>query len=147
MAVPCYNLQSLFWNPPYCEIFDRAIVQLKTCRKNFCNSARCSRVFLVFVHQNRSKLLLSEKIFKNTWKDLQRRRCSTSWAILPCSARPLGPSRRTNVDKCWQSLTKGNTRWEKGFPTLKLWKVTRIGLQPRISGPVVKRADWKKDAN
>ena len=37
-----------------------------------------------------------KKSFKNTWKDLQRRRCSTSWAVLPCSARPLGP---TNVDK------------------------------------------------
>ena len=36
-------------------------MQLKTCRKNFCNSALCSRVFLVFVHQNRLKLLLSKK--------------------------------------------------------------------------------------
>ena len=71
----------------------------------------------------------------------------SSLALLSTSSRSF---KAKNVDKCWQSMTKVNTTWEKGesnnkgFPTLKLWKVTRIGLQPRISGPVVKRADWKK---
>ena len=103
-------MQSLFWNPPYCDIFDRAIVHWMTCRKNFCSSALCSRVFLVFVHQN---FRHQKKSFKNTWKDLQRRRCSTSWAVLPCSARPLGPTRRANVDKRWQDIFERKNQWQK----------------------------------
>ena len=128
-------------------------MQLKTCRKNFCNSARCSRVFLVFAHQNRLKLLLSEKILKNTWKDLQRRRCSTSWAVLLCSAHPLGPERWTNVDKCWQKKTrdeKKENRTTKDFQPWSCGKWQELaynrGSQVRLSNaPTEKRCQLKKN--
>ena len=78
----------------------------------------------------------------NTLRDLRRRRYLTSSAALLCSTPPPGPSIK------WDSITRWKARWKMGDQcfTLKLMNVTRIGRQPRISGPVVNRANCTKSA-
>ena len=87
----------------------------------------------------------------NTLRDLRRRRYLTSSAALPCSTPPPGPSHRWAVQSRESVVEQENTKEKSNrFFTLKLLKVTRIGRQPRISGPVVNRANcskWRKVAS
>ena len=113
----------------------------RTCRKNFCSSCRCSRVFLV----QAQCIKLACKASWNTLRDLRKRRYLTSSAALPCSTPPPGPSHRWAVQSRENVVEQENTKEKSNrFFTLKLLKVTRIGRQPRISGPVVNRANCSK---
>ena len=59
----------------------------RTCRKNFCSSCRCSRVFLV----QAQCIKLACKASWNTLRDLRRRRYLTSSAASPSPTPPPGP--------------------------------------------------------
>ena len=123
-------------------------MQLKTCRKNFCNSARCSRVFLVFVHQNRLKLLLSKKsstIPGKIFRDVDVRPLEQSCLAQHVLSVLQGEQTLTNVDNHWQKVTRDE---KKGFQPWNFGKWQELaynrGSQVRLSNASTKKRSKSK---
>ena len=132
-------------------------MQWKTCRKNFCNSARCSRVFLVFVHQNRSKLLLLKKsstIPGKIFRDVDVRPLEQSCFAQHILSVLRDEQTLTNVDNKWQTITRDEIKENRTTNDFQPWSCGKWqelaynrGSQVRLSNaPTEKRCKLKKNS-